>query len=83
MSVFKFWYVVESTEVRRGELQQALSICNRRHKEIESLLHLCHLGLLENPQSRGIGSGSDSCYPGHSTVQIDSGHEGSWIRLFV
>lgn len=57
--VFKFWCVIESSEVRRGELQKALSICTRRHEEIGNLLHPCHLTLFCH-----IRNGS--CFPGRA-----------------
>lgn len=58
MPVFKFRCVIESAEVRRGELQKALSICTRRHEEIGSLLHPCHLTLLGNPVGSGMAPAS-------------------------
>lgn len=56
--VFKFWCVIESAEVRRGELQKALSICTRRLEEIGSLLHPCHPRLLGNPVGSGMAPAS-------------------------
>lgn len=56
--VFKFCCVIESAEVRRGELQEALSICTRRHEEIGSLLHPRHLTLLGNSVASGMAPAS-------------------------
>lgn len=80
--VFKFWYVIESTGVRRGELQQALSICNRRHQEIWSLLHLCHLVLLENPQSCKQRIRQCLLLP-RAQHSADWQWPGGWVEMFV
>lgn len=56
--VFKFWCVIESAEVRRGELQEALSICTRRQEEIGSLLHPWHLRLPGNSVTSGMAPAS-------------------------